>query len=195
MPSDLAYPFLYVFSSLSDAQVADPRVFLKHTAIPHCLHLHHFALVLKLQSTSRAHSQPAPDIPRHGNLPLARQLRLPLHRRTPIPYFITSILTSPLLRAPRPLSPVFSLLISTLYPPSSLLLDSIAPLINDPDRSMWHRLQSVLLQMPNTLPTPVHPERSEAPQPAFDDPKHHLRIYQGDCLEILQNIPECSIDL
>jgi site-specific DNA-methyltransferase (adenine-specific) len=60
---------------------------------------------------------------------------------------------------------------------------------------MWHRLQSVLLQMPNTLPTPVHPERSEGPQAAFDDPKHHLRIYLGDCLEILQNIPESSIDL
>jgi len=37
---------------------------------------------------------------------------------------------------------------------------------------------------PNSLPTP-----------AFDDPKHHLRIYQGDCLEILQNIPESSVDL
>ena len=49
--------------------------------------------------------------------------------------------------------------------------------------------------MPTTLPTPVHPERSEGPPPAFDDPKHHLRIYQGDCLEILQSIPESSIDL
>jgi hypothetical protein len=33
------------------------------------------------------------------------------------------------------------------------------------------------------------------PAPAFDDPKHHLRIYQGDCLEILQNIPASSVDL
>jgi site-specific DNA-methyltransferase (adenine-specific) len=33
------------------------------------------------------------------------------------------------------------------------------------------------------------------PTPAFDDPKHHLRIYQGDCLEILQNIPASSVDL
>ena len=39
------------------------------------------------------------------------------------------------------------------------------------------------LQMP-TLPTP-----------AFNDEKHHLRIYQGDCLEILQSIPESSVDL
>jgi site-specific DNA-methyltransferase (adenine-specific) len=33
------------------------------------------------------------------------------------------------------------------------------------------------------------------PTPAFDDPKHHLRIYQGDCLEILEKIPESSVDL
>ena len=33
------------------------------------------------------------------------------------------------------------------------------------------------------------------PAPAFNDEKHHLRIYQGDCLEILQNIPESSVDL
>ncbi|MHB8502909.1 MAG: DNA-methyltransferase [Candidatus Acidiferrales bacterium] len=33
------------------------------------------------------------------------------------------------------------------------------------------------------------------PTPAFDDPKHHLRIYQGDCLEILQSVPASSVDL
>ncbi len=33
------------------------------------------------------------------------------------------------------------------------------------------------------------------PAPAFDDPKHHLRIYQGDCLEILAQIPESTVDL
>ena len=32
-------------------------------------------------------------------------------------------------------------------------------------------------------------------EPAFDDPKHHIRIYQGDCLEILGKIPENSVDL
>src|SRR3989440_2384033 len=37
---------------------------------------------------------------------------------------------------------------------------------------------------PNSLPTP-----------AFDDPKHHLRIYHGDCLELLALIPESSVDL
>jgi site-specific DNA-methyltransferase (adenine-specific) len=31
--------------------------------------------------------------------------------------------------------------------------------------------------------------------PAFDDPKHHLRIYQGDCLDLLAQIPESSVDL
>jgi site-specific DNA-methyltransferase (adenine-specific) len=33
------------------------------------------------------------------------------------------------------------------------------------------------------------------PAPAFDDPQHHLRIYQGDCLQILAAIPENSVDL
>jgi site-specific DNA-methyltransferase (adenine-specific) len=33
------------------------------------------------------------------------------------------------------------------------------------------------------------------PVPAFDDPKHHIRIYQGDCLEIMAAIPENSVDL
>jgi len=33
------------------------------------------------------------------------------------------------------------------------------------------------------------------PAPAFDDPKHHLRLYQGDCLEILAAIPESTVDL
>ncbi|MGB8660248.1 MAG: hypothetical protein WCD34_07490 [Candidatus Acidiferrum sp.] len=33
------------------------------------------------------------------------------------------------------------------------------------------------------------------PTPAFDDPKHHLRIYKGDCLDILAQIPPSSVDL
>jgi site-specific DNA-methyltransferase (adenine-specific) len=36
---------------------------------------------------------------------------------------------------------------------------------------------------------------SVLPTPAFDDPKHHIRIYQGDCLNILEKIPENSVDL
>jgi site-specific DNA-methyltransferase (adenine-specific) len=38
--------------------------------------------------------------------------------------------------------------------------------------------------MPNDLPTP-----------AFDDPAHHLRLYQGDCLDILAALPASSVDL
>jgi site-specific DNA-methyltransferase (adenine-specific) len=33
------------------------------------------------------------------------------------------------------------------------------------------------------------------PTPAFDDPKHHLRIYQADCLDLLAQIPPSSVDL
>src|SRR5712692_8382395 len=33
------------------------------------------------------------------------------------------------------------------------------------------------------------------PTPAFDDPKHHLRIYQCDCLDLLALLPESSVDL
>src|SRR5579859_5806939 len=33
------------------------------------------------------------------------------------------------------------------------------------------------------------------PAPAFEDPKQHIKIYQGDCLEILPRIPENSVDL
>ena len=46
--------------------------------------------------------------------------------------------------------------------------------------------------MPNTLPTPADALKASL---AFDDPKHHLRLYQGDCREILQHIPESSVDL
>ncbi len=33
------------------------------------------------------------------------------------------------------------------------------------------------------------------PAPVFDDVKHHIRLYHGDCLEILEKIPESSVDL
>jgi hypothetical protein len=46
--------------------------------------------------------------------------------------------------------------------------------------------------MPN-LPTPAPGVLKAAL--AFDDEKHHLRIYQGDCLDILAAIPESSVDL
>ncbi|HEV2177777.1 MAG TPA: site-specific DNA-methyltransferase [Terriglobia bacterium] len=33
------------------------------------------------------------------------------------------------------------------------------------------------------------------PPPVFHDPKHHIKIYQGDCLEILAAIPADTVDL
>jgi site-specific DNA-methyltransferase (adenine-specific) len=33
------------------------------------------------------------------------------------------------------------------------------------------------------------------PAPIFHDPLHHIKIYQGDCLEILAAIPESCVDL
>jgi len=45
----------------------------------------------------------------------------------------------------------------------------------------------------SNLPTPVYPESTMGL--VFDDPKHHLRIYQGDCLDILAQIPPSSVDL
>src|SRR5271168_3485937 len=33
------------------------------------------------------------------------------------------------------------------------------------------------------------------PTPVFDDPKHHLRLYHADSLELLAQLPESSVDL
>jgi site-specific DNA-methyltransferase (adenine-specific) len=33
------------------------------------------------------------------------------------------------------------------------------------------------------------------PKPVFHDPKHDVRIYQGDCLDVMASLPEESIDL
>lgn len=35
----------------------------------------------------------------------------------------------------------------------------------------------------------------QLPEPAFHDPRHHIKIFHGDCLEILAAIPASSIDL
>jgi site-specific DNA-methyltransferase (adenine-specific) len=43
---------------------------------------------------------------------------------------------------------------------------------------------------------PVAPgAESHLPTPVFHDPKHHIKIFQGDCLEILAKIPEACVDL
>jgi site-specific DNA-methyltransferase (adenine-specific) len=44
-----------------------------------------------------------------------------------------------------------------------------------------------------TDPEPVSGAR--LPEPVFHDKKHGIKIYQGDCLEILAGIPESCIDL
>lgn len=38
-------------------------------------------------------------------------------------------------------------------------------------------------------------EANTLPAAAFEDSKHHIKIYQGDCLEILAKIPEDTVDL
>ena len=54
--------------------------------------------------------------------------------------------------------------------------------------------------VPNSEAGPVLPTKNQQLttnnfRPAFDDPKHHLRLYQGDCLDILAAIPPNSVDL
>jgi site-specific DNA-methyltransferase (adenine-specific) len=44
------------------------------------------------------------------------------------------------------------------------------------------------------LPT-IASQRSPIPSPVFHDPKHHIKIFQGDCLEILPALPADSVDL
>lgn len=39
------------------------------------------------------------------------------------------------------------------------------------------------------------PGRTALPEPVFHDPKHHITIYQGDCLELLPALPEGSVDV
>jgi site-specific DNA-methyltransferase (adenine-specific) len=41
----------------------------------------------------------------------------------------------------------------------------------------------------------ANPKSAILPPPVFHDPKHHIKIYQGDCLEILPAIPENCVDL
>jgi site-specific DNA-methyltransferase (adenine-specific) len=45
------------------------------------------------------------------------------------------------------------------------------------------------------MSTLLHPERTEGPHAAFNDEKHHLRIYQSDCLDLLPQLPASSVDL
>ncbi len=44
-------------------------------------------------------------------------------------------------------------------------------------------------------PTCGERSRTILPEPVFADAKHHIKIYQGDCLAILAAVPEGSVDL
>ncbi|HEV2299894.1 MAG TPA: site-specific DNA-methyltransferase [Candidatus Acidoferrales bacterium] len=44
-------------------------------------------------------------------------------------------------------------------------------------------------------PTKSHAAEPQLPAPAFHDPRHHITIYQGDCLQILAALPAASVDL
>jgi site-specific DNA-methyltransferase (adenine-specific) len=48
---------------------------------------------------------------------------------------------------------------------------------------------------PQSGPTSGNAVIPHLPAPIFDDPAHHLRLYQGDCLEILAAFPASSVDL
>jgi len=48
---------------------------------------------------------------------------------------------------------------------------------------------------PELLPNPEGAQPGFLPAPAYHDPKHHIKIYQGDCLEILAAIPADCVDL
>ncbi len=42
---------------------------------------------------------------------------------------------------------------------------------------------------------PDSPTPPRLPEPAFHDPRHHIKIYQGDCLDVLAAIPAEKVDL
>jgi site-specific DNA-methyltransferase (adenine-specific) len=49
---------------------------------------------------------------------------------------------------------------------------------------------------PSDSPSPITlTTAAPLPPPAFHDPRHHITIYQGDCLEILAALPAASVDL
>ena len=70
--------------------------------------------------------------------------------------------------------------------------------INDPDAGSEVDERLHYLSKPAKIAAATIPEGAVAsalPAPVFKDSKHHIRIYQGDCLEILAAIPEGVVDL
>jgi site-specific DNA-methyltransferase (adenine-specific) len=59
------------------------------------------------------------------------------------------------------------------------------------------KFQQKILQTGQNSPAPdTRPACAGGlPKPVFHDPKHHIKIYQGDCLEILAAIPAECVDL
>src|SRR6266404_7253744 len=96
MSPQFTHPLQYRLPAFSDSWIADSRVLLEGTLFPHRRHAHTLSIFLKLQSVSRPHPEPPPHFPRYGDLPLARDLRLFLHRRTPISLLYHIFLTSEL---------------------------------------------------------------------------------------------------
>jgi site-specific DNA-adenine methylase len=56
----------------------------------------------------------------------------------------------------------------------------------------WQKLENQESEIANPKSKIENPK---LPPPVFHDPKHHIKIYQGDCLEILPAIPENCVDL
>ena len=100
MSPQFTHPLQYRLPALSNAGRANSPVLLKDTPFPYRRHAHTLSIFLKFQSVSGPHPEPPPHFPRYGDLPLARDLRLFLHRRTPISLLYHIFLT--FVWAPRP---------------------------------------------------------------------------------------------
>src|SRR6267378_160816 len=99
MSPQFTHPLQYRLPAFSDSWIADSRILLEGTLFPYRCHAHALSVFLKLQSVSGPYPEPAPHFPRYGDLPLARDLRLFLHRRTPISLLYHIFLT--FVRPPR----------------------------------------------------------------------------------------------
>jgi site-specific DNA-methyltransferase (adenine-specific) len=78
------------------------------------------------------------------------------------------------------------------------LLDTQRGVINDPIRFAKRRRGNPAVSKSASATRPSNsqtPGSFGLPAPVFHDPKHHIKIYQGDCLEILAAIPAETIDL
>ena len=63
--------------------------------------------------------------------------------------------------------------------------------VNCPYRPSADMTDNVIAHPQTRIPNP----ETRVLNPVFHDPKHHIKIYQGDCLEILAAIPPDCVDL